>query len=123
VSDAPAPAPAPAPAAAAPPPAGTEARQDQAIAELRAEQQRQGGVLEEIRGMLRGAAPAAATTADPPPAAPDITAQMKTAIREVNAETAPAAPPRPRPETRPREVGQPRRQRLQKILFGAEAPR
>lgn len=120
---APPPAPPANPAPAPAPPASAEARQDQQIAELRTEQQRQGGVLEEIRGMLTrgtgdpGAAPP--VRGDPPPA-PDLAEQVKEAVRAVNAEQAAAGPAKPKPEKRPREVGQPFRQRLQKTLFGGE---
>lgn len=114
MADAPAPPPAP--------PAGTEARQDAAIAELRTEQGRQGGVLDELLGLVKGGAgPAPAAKGDPPPApAVDMAEQMRQAVRDVQAERDKAAtPPKLKPETRPREVGQPRRQKLQAWLFGA----
>jgi hypothetical protein len=58
------------------------------------------------------------TGADAPP--PDITEQVKKAIRDVQAETPPPSPATPAPETPPREAGQPRRQRLAEVLYGRE---
>jgi hypothetical protein len=62
------------------------------------------------------------TSADAPPA-PDIAEQMAEAIRKVNAETAEAEKSKPKPEVRPREAGQPGRQRLARALYGKEADR
>ena len=116
------------PAPAGPPPPGptTEDRQDRQIAELRTEQQRQGTVLDELRSLIKGQQDgpgAPPVRGDPPPAAaPDITEQVRQAVRDVNAEQAVAGakPAPPKPERRPREVGQPGRQRLQRFLFGGE---
>jgi len=93
------------------------------IAELRAEQQRQAGVLDEIKALLagRGDPPGQPVTrGDPPPAdVPDIGEQMRAAIRAVNAERDAKTTPPP-PEKPPREVGGIRgKARLQRGLFGA----
>ena len=60
------------------------------------------------------------TTADPAPQ--DIAEQMRQAVRDVHAERdqADAGKSKPEPEHRPREAGQPGRQRAARILYGKE---
>ena len=61
---------------------------------------------------------APATTADAPAA--DMGEQMRQAVRDVQAETAAAGASAPKPEVRPREAGQPFRQRLAEVIHGRE---
>jgi len=78
------------------------------------------GKVDRILGILdkpEGDAPP--TSADPAPAA-DMTEQMKEAVRAVHAETAAAEASKPKPEMRPREAGQPFRQRLAEVVHGKE---
>ena len=59
------------------------------------------------------------TTADPAPA--DMAEQMRQAVRDVHAERDQAdAKSKPEPEHKPREAGQPGRQRAARILYGKE---
>lgn len=60
------------------------------------------------------------TTADQPAA--DMAEQMRQAVRDVHAERdqADAGKKAPEPEHRPREAGQPGRQRAARILYGKE---
>ena len=88
---------------------------------LEAEQQRQGGVLDEIKGMLAGRGEPVASADDPGPSAADMAEQMRQAVRDVNAEAAAAAPPAaPEPETTPREVMIKGKDKLQRIMFGGD---
>lgn len=103
------------------PPAG--ASTDDRITALEETQKTQDGKLDKILGLLEGkpaaaAAAAPVTSAEPPPG-PDIAEQVRQAVRQVAAEQAPAKP-EPKPEVRPREAGQPRRERLQGIMFGRD---
>jgi type IV secretory pathway VirB10-like protein len=109
---------APAPA----PPAG-DAPLAKRVDTIEAEQQRQGGILEEIRDKLTGTAPPAVTRGDDPgPSAADMAEQMRQAVRDVNAEAAAAAPSAaPEPETTPREVMIKGKERLQRALFGGDS--
>lgn len=91
------------------------------IAEMRAEQERQGGILDRLVAFMDGGKPAS----EPPGAktdpvdAPDIGEQMRQAVRDVNAETA-AKAPEAKPEVPPAEAGQPRKNRLHGALYGRE---
>ena len=58
------------------------------------------------------------TTADPAPA--DMGEQMRQAVRDVHAEAVAAEAAKPKPEQRPREAGQPFRQRLAEVVHGRE---
>lgn len=118
------------PEPAAPPAPAAAAPVDARVTALEAEQQRQGGVLDEIRGLLKGdgkGAPAAppVTGTDPPAGAPDITEQMKQAVRAVQAEddaalgrNARLGTGRAPVEQSPREVLVRGKDRLQNGLFG-----
>jgi hypothetical protein len=80
------------------------------------------GKVDRILGILDkpdGDAPA--TTADAPAA--DMGEQMRQAVRDVQAETAAAGVSAPKPEVRPREAGQPFRQRLAEVIHGKEPKR
>jgi hypothetical protein len=95
---------------------------------IEAEQQRQGGILDEIRAKLTGS-PEGDTHVtkgtDPPAAsAADMAEQMRQAVRDVRAEEAAAAakgkPAEPAPETTPREVMVRGKDRLQRLMFGGD---
>lgn len=59
------------------------------------------------------------TQADPAPQ--DMAEQMRQAVRDVNAEQdQAAAKSKPEPEHKPREAGQPGRQRAARIMYGKE---
>lgn len=61
------------------------------------------------------------TSADAPPAGPDMAEQMRQAVRDVHAETAAAAKKDPpKPEQPPREAGQPFREKLGQVIHGRE---
>ena len=78
--------------------------------------------VDKILGILgKPAAPAEpVTTADPAPAA-DMGEQMRQAVRDVHAERdQAAAKDPPKPEVKPREAGQPGRQKLARVLYGKE---
>ena len=95
---------------------------------IEAEQQRQGGILEQIRDKLTGtdhpSHPDQVTRADTPAAsAAEMAEQMRQAVRDVRAEEAAATaaePKRPEPETTPREVMVRGKDRLQRALFGGD---
>lgn len=95
---------------------------------IEAEQQRQGGILEQIRDHLTGtdhpSQPDNVTRADTPAAsAAEMAEQMRQAVRDVNAEAAAAStaqPARPEPETTPREVMVRGKDKLQRVLFGGD---
>lgn len=100
---------------------------DNRVSKIEAEQERQGGVLDKIVGMLADAPDSntTVTRADEPPAAAatDMTEQMRQAIRDVSAEAAAAGkqePASPPAETTPREVMIRGKERLQRALFGSD---
>ena len=99
------------------------------ISELKAEQDRQGSLIDEILGLLKGGKKTEpdgsgqpdnrTTTADPPPA--DVGEQTRQAVRDVMAERDQATKKEPpKPEVTPREAGQPGRDRLARAIFGKE---
>jgi hypothetical protein len=119
VTTPPEPQPAPAPAGDAP--------LAKRVDTIEAEQQRQGGILEEIRDKLTGTShpgqPDQVTRGDDPgPSAADMGEQMRQAVRDVRAEEAAAKqePTTPPPETTPREVMIKGKEKLQKIMFGGD---
>lgn len=94
------------------------------VGKLETGQESISGKVDKILGILdKPADPAAepVTTADPAPPA-DMGEQMKEAVRAVNAETAAAAAKKdpPKPETPPREAGQPFREKLGQVIHGRE---
>lgn len=105
------------------PPDGDSAPLAKRVDGLEAEQQRQGGILEEIRDRLTGQPPAPPVKGDDPPvSAADMAEQMRQAVRDVNAEAAAAkgTPGAPEPETTPREVMVKGKEKLQRALFGGD---
>lgn len=113
--------PEPAPAPAAP---DHDAPLASRVDGLEAEQQRQGGVLDEIKGLLtsRPQGDPPVTSADPVPPG-DMAEQMRQAVRDVQAEAAATVkdkPAAPEPETTPREVMIKGKERLQRALFGGD---
>lgn len=104
------------------PPTQPDGTLDQRVGKLETGQERSESKIDQILGILskkpEGDAPV--TSADPPPPAADMAAQMEAAIRKVNAETAPTPPTSPTPERPPREAGQPFRQRLAGVIHGKE---
>jgi hypothetical protein len=113
----PKPDPAPAPAAGA-----LEGR----VGKIEAEQERQGGLLDKILGKLTGddGDTTVITGSEPPPAAGDMTEQMRQAVRDVQAEADAEVGKAHRlgrkPETSPREVMVRGKDRLQRALFGGD---
>jgi hypothetical protein len=111
-----------------PPEPAPAAPADQRIDKIEHEQERQGGILDKIVGMLGGDDkndPTHVTQADDPKAAAaDMGEQMRQAVRDVRAEEAAAAgtqePKKPEPETTPREVMIRGKDRLQRALFGQD---
>lgn len=113
-----------------PPAPDPEAGRIKSIADLQAEQERQGGVLDKILSRLAGAPEpdTSVTSADPAPAAAaaDMGAQMRQAIKDVQAEEDAELGrqhrlgKRPEPETSPREVMVRGKDRLQRALFGGD---
>ena len=93
---------------------------DQRVSSLETGQQTLTEKIDELLGIVKSDREPT-TTADPPPA-PDITEQVRQAIRDVNAEQPPPAKA-PEPEKPPREAGQPHRDRLHSVLFGKEGKR
>lgn len=110
---------------------------DDRFGALEAEQERQGGLLEQIAAKLGGGKPDSdgpVTSADAPPAGPnpaDMAEQMRQAVRDVRAEEAQADADRqhaadhaklsaPEPEKTPREVMIKGKAKLQKVLFGGD---
>lgn len=98
------------------------------VGKLETGQESMSGKLDTILDKLSGKPaddPAPVTTADPPPAAPDMGEQMRQAVRDVHAETeaANAKKEPPKPEVQPREAGQPFRQRLGEVIHGREPKR
>lgn len=98
---------------------------DARVDRIEREQERQGGVLDRIVGMLGDTDRDTTTTRADNPAtdAADMTEQMRQAVRDVNAEAAAAAtkePSKPEPETTPREVMVKGKERLQRALFGSD---
>jgi hypothetical protein len=105
---------------------------DERITALEAEQQRQGGLLDEILTAVRGGGaagtgPAAVAGTDPAAAGADMAEQMKQAVRDVQAEgdaelgkavRLGAAGTRPAAESSPREVTVRGKDRLQAAFFG-----
>lgn len=97
---------------------------------IEAEQQRQGGILDQILGKLGTLSPggdSTVTTGTEPPAGPaDMTEQMRQAVRDVQAEAdaeagrAARLGKKPEPETTPREVMIKGKDRLQRALFGGD---
>lgn len=99
---------------------------DTRMTALEREQERQGGVLDRIVGLLdTGAGPAN------PPAPPagsaaagdrDMIEQMRQAVRDVRAEEAARTPPpaAPPPEVPPREVKSNFKTRMQGAMFGGD---
>jgi hypothetical protein len=106
------------------PPEPTEPAPDGSLTErvgkLETGQESIAGKVDRILGLLDkpGTPAESTTTADPAPA--DMTEQMKEAVRAVHAETAAADAAKPKPEQRPREAGQPFRQRLAEVVHGRE---
>jgi hypothetical protein len=106
------------------PATGTEETRIASIDEMRAEQDRQGNLIDEILGLLKSGSRTDSdgsgriTQADPPPA-PDIAEQVRQAVRDVAAETA-AGSGEPRPEQPPKEAGQPLRAKVQGFMFGKD---
>lgn len=101
------------------------------VGKIEAEQERQGGILDQILGKIDGLSPAgdtSVTTGTTPPAGPaDMTEQMRQAVRDVQAEAdaeagraARLGPKRPEPETTPREVMLKGKDKLQRIVFGGD---
>lgn len=78
------------------------------------------GKVDRILGLLDkpGTPAESTTTADPAPA--DMGEQMRQAVRDVHAEAVAAEAAKPKPEQRPREAGQPFRQRLAEVVHGRE---
>lgn len=110
--------PAPAPEPASPPADGSLPER---VSKLETGQESIAGKVDKILGILdKPADPAApsTTTADPAPA--DMGEQMRQAVRDVHAEAAAAEASKPKPEVRPREAGQPFRQRLAEVVHGRE---
>ncbi len=102
-------------------PAGLEARVDK----LEDGQQSILGKLDQLLGRGEDKAEPVAE-ADPAPDAPDVVEQMRQAVRDVHAErdqAAAAKPDKPKPEVKPREAGQPGRERLARVLYGREPKR
>lgn len=99
------------------------------VGKIEAEQQRQGGILERIEGMLAGGPDSDAppvTGTDPAAGPADMAEQMRQAVRDVQAEEDAAAGraarlgKKPEPETTPREVMIRGKDRLQRALFGGD---
>lgn len=111
-----------------PAPADEGAPLAERVGKIETEQERQGGILDQIRDHLTGRAdtgPAPAVRGDDPgPSAADMAEQMRQAVRDVRAEEAAAAtkdtPARPEPETTPREVMIRGKDKLQRVLFGGD---
>lgn len=102
---------------------------DERVSRIEREQDRQGGVLDKIVGMLgnRDDPPDTGSVTrgdDPKTAAADMGEQMRQAVRDVRAEEAAAStskePDKPAPETTPREVMIKGKERLQRALFGTD---
>jgi hypothetical protein len=108
------------------PPEPTEPAPDGSLTErvgkLETGQESIAGKVDRILGLLdKPGTPAAdpgTTTADPAPA--DMGEQMRQAVRDVHAEAVAAEAAKPKPEQRPREAGQPFRQRLAEVVHGKE---
>jgi hypothetical protein len=104
------------------PPPDTGQPLDKRVADLEAGQQRQDSKLDRVLDMLSGSTKGdePVTSADPAPAAADITEQVRQAVRDVNAESASKEPSKPAPEMTPREVGVKGKAKLQGWLFGSD---
>lgn len=111
--------------------AGEEARVkslDDRFGKIENEQERQGGLLEQILGKLGGdkaeGDPPVTRADEPGPSAGDMAEQMRQAVRDVRAEEAAEAakqqPKEPEPEKTPREVMVKGKDRLQRALFGSD---
>ena len=100
------------------------------VGKIEAEQERQGGILDQILGKLDHLSPSgdsSVTEGTEPPAGPaDMTEQMRQAVRDVQAEAdqeagkAARLGKKPEPETTPREVMLKGKDRLQRALFGSD---
>jgi ribonuclease D len=108
-------------------PAADDAPLAKRVDSIEAEQQRQGGILNEIRDKLTGSPEGDTTvtrgTEPPGPSAADMAEQMRQAVRDVRAEEAAAEtkePKEPAPETTPREVMVKGKDKLQRWMFGAD---
>jgi hypothetical protein len=101
-----------------------QAADAQRINRIEREQERQGGILDRIVGILgssRDDDDSVTRGGEPALSAGDMAEQMRQAVRDVRAEEAAAAktePATPAPETAPREVAVRGKDRLQAAIFG-----
>lgn len=102
---------------------------EQRVGKIESEQERQGGVLDQILGKLTGSGSETTVTegTDPPAAPGDVAEQMRQAVRDVQAEAdaeagkaARLGGKRPDPETTPREVMVKGKDKLQRLMFGGD---
>ena len=108
-----------------PPEPAPSAPVDERVTRIEREQERQGGVLDRIVGMLgdTGSNETVTRADNPAASAADMGEQMRQAVRDVRAEEAAASKPEPTtpaPETTPREVMIRGKERLQRALFGGD---
>jgi len=113
-----------------PPGQDAEGGRIESIDSIRAEQERQAGLLDTILARLPGVGDgdtSVTTGTEAPAPAADMTEQMRQAVRDVQAEADAEAGKqlrlggkRPEPETTPREVMVKGKDRLQRLLFGGD---